>query len=68
MYGCVAGYTMVKEGPVKYLRSRELLVRWMELSASIDAIFRSHPGNLPSDSWQVGSSACALRPATNPDP
>lgn len=35
---------MVKEVGLSYLRSKELLLRWMELSAVADVIFRSHQG------------------------
>ncbi|EGD71989.1 hypothetical protein PTSG_00005 [Salpingoeca rosetta] len=56
----VGGYTMVKELGVKYLRSKELLYRWMDVAAVIDVIFRSHQGNLPKDSWQVYSDTSAL--------
>jgi len=60
----IGGYTMLdavvnetqdhhtKKISLKYLRSKELLMRWMELSAFADAIFRTHPGNLPSKSAQ----------------
>lgn len=36
-----------------YYRSRELLIRWMQYSAFSDAVFRTHPGALPSQSAQV---------------
>ena len=51
----IGGYTMVKEGPLKYLRTKELLLRWCEASALADAVFRTHMGNLPNQSWQVWS-------------
>jgi alpha-glucosidase (family GH31 glycosyl hydrolase) len=40
---------------LKYLRTKQLLMRWMELSAFADTVLRTHLGNLPSDSWQVYS-------------
>lgn len=50
------GYTMIDEaGIIKYLRSKELLLRWMEMTAFSDCMFRTHPGNLPSKSWQYNS-------------
>ena len=41
---------------LKYLRSKELLFRWIEMSALSDVIFRSHMGNLPGQSAQVRSA------------
>lgn len=38
---------------VRFLRSDELLRRWMELSALSDAIFRTHEGNLPELDAQI---------------
>lgn len=35
---------MVKEFGLQYTRDKELLLRWMELSAVTDLIFRSHQG------------------------
>jgi alpha-glucosidase len=46
--------------PVSYTRSKELLMRWMEMSAFTDAVFRTHPGNLPDDSAQVDTDAETL--------
>lgn len=51
----IGGYTMIHKLIFKYLRTKELLLRWMEMSAFSDAIFRTHPGNLPSQSWQYNS-------------
>jgi hypothetical protein len=39
---------------MQYLRTEELLMRWVELSAIADGIFRTHIGNLPNQSVQVG--------------
>lgn len=56
----IGGYTMVhaalKGHQFEYLRTQELLLRWMEFSAFSDALFRSHVGNLPNQSAQVYSS------------
>jgi hypothetical protein len=38
---------------MQYLRTEELLLRWLELSAVADGIFRTHIGNLPNSSVQV---------------
>jgi len=46
---------------LRYLRSKELLLRWMEMSAFSDAIFRTHPGNLPSESTQWNSDESTLK-------
>ena len=54
----VGGYLSVSQfGLVKVLRSREVLLRWMELSAFTDVMFRSHEGNLPNVTPQVYSDA-----------
>lgn len=42
----IGGYTTLKRGPLAYTRDRELLLRWMEVSA-FSALFRSHEGNQP---------------------
>eukprot|EP00039_Didymoeca_costata_P016392 m.293249 g.293249 ORF g.293249 m.293249 type:complete len:101 (+) comp16388_c0_seq47:1807-2109(+) len=39
----IGGYTMIEEAGFKYLRSQELLLRWAEMSAISDTIFRTHP-------------------------
>ena len=60
----IGGYTMVHRKPftkiVNYLRSKELLLRWAEQSAFADAVFRSHPGNLPALSWQAWSDNATM--------
>ena len=60
----IGGYTMVHRRPftkiVNYLRSKELLLRWAEQSAFADAVFRSHPGNLPDLSWQAWSDNATM--------
>jgi hypothetical protein len=35
---------MVSEGPIKVVRDKELLLRWMETAAVTDMILRSHQG------------------------
>jgi alpha-glucosidase (family GH31 glycosyl hydrolase) len=52
----IGGYTMVEE--LGYTRSKDLLLRWMEMSAFADTIFRSHVGSKISEKeWQVNSNA-----------
>lgn len=46
----IGGYTMEEIGPVHYTRSKELLLRWIELAAFGSALFRSHIGLSTSDS------------------
>ncbi len=41
-------------------RSKELLLRWAELSA-FTVFMRSHEGNRPGDNWQFDSDAATLR-------
>eukprot|EP01083_Nonionella_stella_P069357 184879_1 len=62
----IGGYTMLnieQDGTVlfNYTRSEELLLRWLELSAFSDMIYRSHPGNIPNTSSQIYSSPAAMR-------
>ena len=52
----VGGYTMIKDDLFTYLRSQELLLRWMEMSAFSDCLFRTHPGTYPGDSAQFYSN------------
>ncbi|GEM48266.1 alpha-glucosidase [Deinococcus cellulosilyticus] len=47
----IGGYTTVKTPLKSYTRSKELLKRWMELSA-FTPVFRTHEGNLPEDNAQ----------------
>lgn len=58
----IGGYTMVQEclgnGKkicFKIVRSKELLLRWMEMSAFSDVMFRTHLGNKPNASAQIYS-------------
>jgi len=41
----IGGYTMQDKGPMLYVRSKELLLRWIEFSAFGSALFRSHVGS-----------------------
>lgn len=45
----IGGYTAVNSPNVDvYLRSKELLLRWIEMTTFSDPIMRSHPSNIPS--------------------
>lgn len=50
----IGGYTTLEHPLLKMRRSRELLLRWMELNA-FSVVFRSHEGNLPDANAQVYS-------------
>jgi len=54
----LGGYTAVKTpvGFLDYIRTNELLNRWIEMSTFSDVIMRSHPSNLPDDCAQVYDS------------
>ena len=42
----IGGYTVVNEPVVEtFIRSKELLLRWIEMSAFSDPIMRSHPSS-----------------------
>lgn len=44
----IGGYTNIKDiGGTAYMRTDELLMRWIEMSTFSDAIMRSHPSNIP---------------------
>jgi len=47
----IGGYTAVTNPLVSYHRSRELLMRWMELSA-FTVVYRTHEGNQPESNVQ----------------
>mmetsp|Transcript_35559 Transcript_35559/g.82332 ORF Transcript_35559/g.82332 Transcript_35559/m.82332 type:complete len:781 (+) Transcript_35559:115-2457(+) len=53
----IGGFTVVSEGrdfwPWNYQRSKELLLRWIELSAFSDVVFRTHPGLILDGTAQV---------------
>ncbi len=48
----IGGYTTLNNPLARYHRSKELIFRWMELSA-LTVVFRSHEGNLPDLNHQV---------------
>uniref|UniRef100_A0A1D1Y4N6 Alpha-glucosidase yihQ n=1 Tax=Anthurium amnicola TaxID=1678845 RepID=A0A1D1Y4N6_9ARAE len=51
----IGGYCAVNFPIIKYRRSEELLLRWMELSA-FSTVFRTHEGNNPSSNCQFYSN------------
>jgi alpha-glucosidase len=61
----IGGFTVVSQGPGKvfdyhYERSKELLLRWIELSAFSDCIMRTHPGSSLANTVQVYDDAESL--------
>ncbi|MGF1471258.1 MAG: alpha-glucosidase [Rubrobacteraceae bacterium] len=54
------GYTAIDSFPLRYVRSRELLLRWTELSA-FTPVFRTHEGNIPEVNYQIYSDETTLR-------
>ncbi len=48
------GYTAIVSPLARFVRSKELVLRWMELSA-LTVLFRTHEGNRPASNWQVYS-------------
>ncbi|OAY43323.1 sulfoquinovosidase isoform X2 [Manihot esculenta] len=55
----VGGYCAVNLPFIKYNRSEELLIRWMELNA-FTTVFRTHEGNKPSRNSQFYSNQKTL--------
>ncbi|CAA7408922.1 unnamed protein product [Spirodela intermedia] len=51
----IGGYCSVNIPVVRYRRSEELLLRWMELNA-FNTVFRTHEGNKPSSNCQFYSN------------
>lgn len=51
----IGGYTSLNDTANLnyYRRDEELLVRWMEMSAFSDALFRTHPSNNPDFNAQI---------------
>jgi len=50
----IGGYTSIKTPFLKYIRSKELFMRWAEINA-FTSFFRTHEGNRPEDNHQVYS-------------
>src|SRR5829696_3900802 len=50
----IGGYTAIDELLFKYHRSKELLLRWIELGA-FTTVFRTHEGNIPEVNHQIYS-------------
>jgi len=50
----IGGYTAINNPLARHIRSKELLLRWMELSA-FTTIYRTHEGNLPNENVQFYS-------------
>lgn len=55
----IGGYTTITNPLRNYHRSKELLLRWMELNA-FTAIFRTHEGNQPDNNVQFYSDSETL--------
>ncbi|KAK0596786.1 hypothetical protein LWI29_019092 [Acer saccharum] len=55
----IGGYCAVNLPVIKYQRSEELLLRWMELNA-FTSVFRTHEGNKPSCNSQFYSNQRTL--------
>ena len=50
----IGGYTAIDYFPFKYVRQKELYLRWCELAA-FTTMYRSHLGTLPDENWQFNS-------------
>ncbi|MFP4345321.1 MAG: alpha-glucosidase [Anaerolineales bacterium] len=55
----IGGYTTITNPIADYHRSRELLMRWMELNA-FTTVYRTHEGNQPEQNHQIYSDEEAL--------
>jgi sulfoquinovosidase len=55
----IGGYTTISNPITNYHRSKELLLRWSEMSA-LSPVFRTHEGNRPLKNWQVYNFENAL--------
>ncbi len=55
----IGGYTAISNPLARHVRSKELLLRWMELSA-FTTIYRTHEGNLPDANSQFYSDEDTL--------
>lgn len=56
----IGGYTTITNPIANYHRSKELLIRWMELN-SMSTVFRSHEGNRPEENHQVYSDKVTMK-------
>jgi alpha-glucosidase (family GH31 glycosyl hydrolase) len=56
----IGGYTAIDHPLLKYHRSKELLMRWIELAA-FTVVFRTHEGNRPEVNHQIYSDEETLR-------
>ena len=56
----IGGYTAIDNPLLKYHRSKELLVRWIELGA-FTTVMRTHEGNIPEVNYQIYSDEETLR-------
>jgi alpha-glucosidase len=56
----IGGYTAIDNFLLKYHRSKELLMRWIELGA-FTVVFRTHEGNRPKVNHQIYSDRETLR-------
>ena len=50
----IGGYTTITSPIKNYHRSKELQMRWAEMSA-FNVVYRTHEGNRPDDNWQFNS-------------
>lgn len=56
----IGGYTAIDSFPLRYHRSKELLMRWTELAA-FTTVFRTHEGNRPGVNHQIYTDEETLR-------
>jgi alpha-glucosidase len=56
----IGGYTAIDNPLLEYHRSKELLLRWIELGA-FTTVFRTHEGNIPEINHQIYSDKETLR-------
>jgi alpha-glucosidase len=56
----IGGYTAIDHPLLKYHRSKELLMRWIELGA-FTTVFRTHEGNIPEVNYQIYSDRDTLK-------
>ncbi|HEX2741173.1 MAG TPA: alpha-glucosidase, partial [Rubrobacter sp.] len=56
----IGGYTAIDSALLKYHRSKELLMRWIELGA-FTTVFRTHEGNRPEVNHQIYSDEETFR-------